>query len=173
MAHADDLSTAPSSPLARGDIRLGNQHPTMTHRASKAAVSASILRRYRSGNPRLEVIGSKRPTLRCANANRSYPALLGDLGDRDRDVVPDPCGGKSGSVMKSESAQDKSLTPTEPVWMTKSQLATHLQCSPRTINNWMRRRVLPYVKLGRLVRFDRARCDGAMMALCRRSSFGG
>lgn len=126
--------------------------------------------------PRLPQPGLPRIPWGSANAyeaNRSHPAPLGDLGDRDRDVVPGPYGGKSGCLMKSESAQDKSLTPTEPVWMTKSQLATHLRCSPRTINNLMRRRVLPYVKLGRLVRFDRTRCDVAMMAFCRRSSFGG
>ncbi len=49
-------------------------------------------------------------------------------------------------------------------WMTKEELARYYRCSPRTINNYMRRRILPYVKIGRVTRFNVAACDQAMLA---------
>ncbi|MGV3756051.1 MAG: helix-turn-helix domain-containing protein [Verrucomicrobiota bacterium] len=48
-------------------------------------------------------------------------------------------------------------------WMTKEELARYYRCSPRTINNYMRRRILPYVKIGRVTRFNVAACDQAML----------
>lgn len=50
-------------------------------------------------------------------------------------------------------------------WVGKAELAAHLKCSPRHINNLMRRRILPYIKAGRFVRFDLADCDRAMRKL--------
>lgn len=47
-------------------------------------------------------------------------------------------------------------------WKTKREIATHFRCSVRTISNLMKRRVLPFVKHGRFVRFDTADCDRAM-----------
>lgn len=57
-------------------------------------------------------------------------------------------------------------------WVTKQQLAAHLQCCPRTVNNLMRRRILPYRKIGRLLRFDPAECDRALEAFQVRSLAG-
>lgn len=39
-------------------------------------------------------------------------------------------------------------------WVSKKQLAVHLGVVPRTVDNWMKRVRVPYVKLGRTVRFN-------------------
>ena len=39
-----------------------------------------------------------------------------------------------------------------PLW-TKQQLAEYLQVDIRTIENWMQRRCIPYLKIGKTVRF--------------------
>lgn len=41
-------------------------------------------------------------------------------------------------------------------------MAEHYGCSTRMIDKLMRGRVLPFVKLGRFVRFNLAECDKAM-----------
>lgn len=57
-------------------------------------------------------------------------------------------------------------------WLTKTGIAKHLKCSIRHINNLMSRRVLPFVKLGRFVRFDMAACDLAMKKIQTKSVLG-
>ena len=47
-------------------------------------------------------------------------------------------------------------------WRNKGEIARHYCCSVRHINSLMNRRVLPFLKLGRFVRFDIAACDRAM-----------
>lgn len=47
-------------------------------------------------------------------------------------------------------------------WATKGDLARHFKCSIRYVTELMQRRVIPYVKIGRFVRFDLAECDKAM-----------
>jgi excisionase family DNA binding protein len=37
---------------------------------------------------------------------------------------------------------------------TIDDLSRRMQCTPRTIQNWMKERRIPYVKIGRSVRFD-------------------
>jgi hypothetical protein len=56
------------------------------------------------------------------------------------------------------------------LWRSKHQIAEHYGCDIRTITNLMRRRVLPYVKIGRFVRFDVGECDQAMEKYKRRSA---
>jgi excisionase family DNA binding protein len=48
------------------------------------------------------------------------------------------------------------------IWKTKTEIAGHFQCHVRTVTKLMKRRILPFVKIGRLVRFDVAECDRAM-----------
>ena len=48
-----------------------------------------------------------------------------------------------------------------PRWATKAGIASHFGIGLRTVTNLMRRRVLPHVKLGRLVRFDLEACEVA------------
>jgi excisionase family DNA binding protein len=56
-------------------------------------------------------------------------------------------------------------------WKTKREISLHLRCSVRTVTNLMKRRILPFVKIGKIVRFDTAACDTAMEKLQSRSIF--
>jgi hypothetical protein len=56
------------------------------------------------------------------------------------------------------SLESEAATP----WRTKSEMATYYDVDIRTITNFMRRGVLPYVKIGRFVRFHIEKCDCAM-----------
>ena len=51
---------------------------------------------------------------------------------------------------------------TGKLWKTKREIAGHFECNVRTITKLMKQRILPFVKIGRLVRFDVAECDQAM-----------
>ena len=48
--------------------------------------------------------------------------------------------------------------------VTKTELAALLRCSVRTISNLMRRKTLPFTKVGRLTRFNPADCLRALEA---------
>jgi hypothetical protein len=52
--------------------------------------------------------------------------------------------------------------------VTKLELAKILRVSSRCIDNWMRAKVLPYFKIGRLVRFDARRCLSALLRFEKR-----
>ena len=56
-------------------------------------------------------------------------------------------------------------------WRTKQQIADHFTCSYRSVGNLMRRRILPYFKLGNLVRFDLAECERIMVQTKSKSAF--
>ena len=49
-----------------------------------------------------------------------------------------------------------------PVWVGKLALASFFGVSVRTTTNWMQRRVIPYVKIGRTLRFNLADCERAV-----------
>jgi excisionase family DNA binding protein len=59
----------------------------------------------------------------------------------------------------------------EKNWKTKREIAAHFKCSVRTITSLMRRRILPFIKQGRFVRFDTDDCDRAMEKLRSSSIF--
>jgi excisionase family DNA binding protein len=46
--------------------------------------------------------------------------------------------------------------------VTKPELAKIARVSTRTIDNWIKKKVVPYLKIGRLVRFDARRCLTAL-----------
>ena len=54
--------------------------------------------------------------------------------------------------------------PANSRFTNKLGVAQRYATSIRTVDNWMRRRILPYVKVGRVVRFDVERCDRALAA---------
>ncbi len=54
-------------------------------------------------------------------------------------------------------------------WKKKDEVALYYRCDIRTITNLMSRRILPFVKIGGLVRFDLAACDEAMRKYQRNS----
>jgi hypothetical protein len=47
-------------------------------------------------------------------------------------------------------------------WKTKREIAAHYKCDIRTITKYMRRGILPFIKIARFVRFDVNDCDRAM-----------
>jgi excisionase family DNA binding protein len=69
--------------------------------------------------------------------------------------------------MQNESSPILSATQ----WANKGEIARHFKCSARHINKLMRRRILPFVKIGRFVRFDVAACDQAMKSYQTKSLF--
>ncbi len=48
--------------------------------------------------------------------------------------------------------------------ITKTELAVYAHCTPRSIDNWMKRGYLPYFKIGRTVRFKIADVDSYLRA---------
>jgi len=48
-------------------------------------------------------------------------------------------------------------------------MAEHYRCHVKTITNLMRRRILPFLKIRRLVRLNVVECDRAMEKYTRRS----
>lgn len=68
---------------------------------------------------------------------------------------------------------DRTQIPVNPdvnsPWRTRAEMADHYRCHIKTITNLMRRRILPFVKIGRLVRLNIAECDLAMEKYKRRS----
>jgi excisionase family DNA binding protein len=67
--------------------------------------------------------------------------------------------------------KDEIIPRQEKSWKTKREIAAHFKCSVRTITSLMRRRILPFVKQGRFVRFDTDDCDRAMEKLRSPSIF--
>jgi excisionase family DNA binding protein len=53
------------------------------------------------------------------------------------------------------------LTPAEG-WASKQETAKHLKISLGTLSHWMKKGVLPYVKIGKGVRFKLSQVDEAM-----------
>lgn len=47
-------------------------------------------------------------------------------------------------------------------WMTKVEIAQHFQIGVRTVTDWMRRGILPFVKVGHVVRFNKLDCEMAL-----------
>lgn len=46
------------------------------------------------------------------------------------------------------------LTQPETILLTEKQQAARIPCSPRHLVNMRNRRLIPYIKFGRLVRYD-------------------
>lgn len=64
--------------------------------------------------------------------------------------------------MSVETSPDPALNPVpaSDAYLTKQQLARLLNVSPRTVDNLIARRALPFVRLsGKLIRFPRAAVD--------------
>jgi hypothetical protein len=44
-------------------------------------------------------------------------------------------------------------------WVSKKELAEHFKISVRTTDNWMKRKLLPYIRIGKNVRFKLSEAD--------------
>lgn len=47
-------------------------------------------------------------------------------------------------------------------WSCKKEIAQHFGIGLRTVTDWMKRRILPFVKVGRVVRFHLPECELAV-----------
>jgi hypothetical protein len=65
--------------------------------------------------------------------------------------------------MQSSESKVNHTEETAIQWRKKSEMAQHYRCNVRTITSLMQRRVLPYVRIGRFVRFNLTECDKAML----------
>ena len=75
-------------------------------------------------------------------------------------MPPSKSGATKGDPVKEQQADGAAVTPDR--WQTKAGLAQHFSISIRSVTNLMRRRAVPYVKVGRLVRFDLPACEKAL-----------
>jgi hypothetical protein len=55
-----------------------------------------------------------------------------------------------------------SIEHSDQKWVTKTEVAAHFGCNIRTIGNLMRRKIIPFVKIRGLLRFDLHECEEAM-----------
>jgi hypothetical protein len=60
---------------------------------------------------------------------------------------------------------DKTHHAPNRAFLTKAQLAEELQVCPRTLDNLMARRAIPYIKTGKIVRFSLPRVLQALARL--------
>ena len=105
------------------------------------------------------------------------------LTTRSETMVPAPDRGSRSMrvtyldpMVSTQALNPKGMAPSQPVeagrqWRTKREIAEHFQCHVRTISKYMKRRILPFVKIGRWVRLDLAECDQAMEKYTHRSIF--
>jgi hypothetical protein len=91
-------------------------------------------------------MNDKTETKRLAEAAANLAATITEIIDlklraliESRTATPE-CGGINR------------LTPAEG-WVSKKAAAAHLKITPRTLDNWMKRGLVPYVHIGRNVRF--------------------
>ncbi len=47
-------------------------------------------------------------------------------------------------------------------WVSKIEVSEHFGIGVRTVTDWMRRRILPFVKVGHVVRFNLVECETAV-----------
>jgi excisionase family DNA binding protein len=47
-------------------------------------------------------------------------------------------------------------------WHNKTEVAAHFGIGKRTVTDWMRRRLIPFVKVGHVVRFNLLDCESAI-----------
>lgn len=70
----------------------------------------------------------------------------------------------------NEPKQQTSKLDSPTPWRNRKQMAEHYGCSTRMIDKLMRGHVVPFVKLGRFVRFNLAECAKAMEKYKQRSA---
>jgi hypothetical protein len=60
--------------------------------------------------------------------------------------------------------------PEFPVFTNTPGLAARYEVSPRCVQNWVARKILPVLKIGRAVRFNIAACDRALAKFERKAA---
>lgn len=65
------------------------------------------------------------------------------------------------------TAQTVNVGPLPEPFIDKGEVGRRTQMRPRTIDDWMKRGLLPYYKLGRSVRFKWSEVEAHLAANCR------
>ena len=77
------------------------------------------------------------------------------------------------NVMANENQKSEAMSAGSPVmrmaeeFIGKEEVAKRLGKTLRTVDNWMKRRMLPYYKIGRSVSFRWSECEAHLSATCR------
>jgi excisionase family DNA binding protein len=66
------------------------------------------------------------------------------------------------STVENAWRKSGALALASSTFTNKAGIASRYGVSHRTVDNWVRQRRIPYLKCGRLVRFNIARCDAAL-----------
>ena len=66
--------------------------------------------------------------------------------------------------MAEEIFQPADIPPTIPLW-TVEEVANYLRLKPETVRAMTRRGELPYIKLGRMLRFRKSSIDGWLQSV--------
>jgi hypothetical protein len=73
-------------------------------------------------------------------------------------------------MRKYNNELETSPTNGAPVFTNTPGLAARYDVSPRCIQNWVSRKILPVLKIGRAVRFNIAACDRALTKFERKAA---
>jgi hypothetical protein len=65
-------------------------------------------------------------------------------------------------MAKQDNEREPEQTNGTPIFTNTPGLAARYDVSPRCIQNWVARKVLPVLKIGRAVRFNVMACDKAL-----------
>jgi excisionase family DNA binding protein len=68
----------------------------------------------------------------------------------------------NAELKRNSSKRSGSVDLIGAAFTNKVGIAERYDVSPRTIDNWIQQRRIPYLKCGRLVRFNISRCDTAL-----------
>ena len=67
----------------------------------------------------------------------------------------------------TQTTQAAAASERPEVFINKPEVARRLQKQVRTVDNWMKRGILPYYKIGRSVVFKWSEVEGALFRSCR------
>lgn len=71
------------------------------------------------------------------------------------------------STTASAAAETSAILTLEVAYFDRHQLAAYLGVSARTVDEWRAKGVVPYTKVGRVIRFPRKGVDAAMTKFTR------
>jgi len=83
-------------------------------------------------------------------------AITGIINAKVKEAIE--TGATADAVLQQQSSHPIAIER----WVGKKELAEHFRISVRTTNNWMKGGLLPYIRIGRSVRFKLSEADETM-----------
>ena len=80
---------------------------------------------------------------------------------------------QSSTISNLAPASNSAPVSVPEVYIKKSEVARRLQKQVRTVDNWMKRGLLPYYKIGRTVCFKWSEVEARLRETCRVDRAGG